>query len=321
MNTVFTSVLTSDNANAASTARSVPNTTRVVTFTTRPFCRSLWTVAYLSFLGSTGTGLLRRPRRPVRGASRTSAYAAKIAFGYAGYSSDVIRFMSRPPVRFLKSSTNSCVCVSVRLPGTTLTTRRCSGSKATWSQWSPSSPAEGSSGRQCFSFLATNDHFSSNCTSRVSGGKSHALVVDVLGLLARDQGQPHHRVFVDSDEAAGLTHAATFLQMLEDRERFLLGEFAVIQGGAFALGEAFLTGAAGEHTAFLVGAITEAHADVIQAAAAVVGALRILAAEDFQVVHRGSSRSKARGKVAKQLELAYKAAGTSARLIGHDPAS
>src|SRR5687768_6097737 len=118
--------------------------------------------------------------------------------------------MSRPPVRSLKSCTNSCTWVSVRLPGTTLTTRRCSGSKATWSQLSPSSPAKGSSGWQCFSFLATNDHFSSNCTSRVRGGKSHALVVDFLGVLAGDQGQPHHRVFVHPDQAAGLPHPAAF---------------------------------------------------------------------------------------------------------------
>jgi hypothetical protein len=92
--------------------------------------------------------------------------------------------------------------------------------------------------------------------------------------------------------------------MLEYRQGFLVREFAAVQDCAFALGEAVLTGAASEDTAFLVGTIVEANAEVIQAAAAVVGTLRILAAEGFQVVHRGSSRSKAREKVAKQLELA-----------------
>jgi hypothetical protein len=53
-----------------------------------------------------------------------------------------------------------------------------------------------------------------------------------------------------------------------------------------------------------VGTIAEADPKVIQAAAAVVGTLRILAAEGFQVVHNGSSRSQARQKVAKQLEVA-----------------
>src|SRR6266542_6736598 len=122
-----------------------------------------------------------------------------MAAGYAGYASEVIRFISRPPVRSLKSCTSNCTWVSVRFPGTTLTTNRCSGSKATWSQLSPTSPARGSPGAQCFSFLATNDHFSSNCTSRVFGGKSHALVVDVLGVAAGYQGQPHHRVLVHPD--------------------------------------------------------------------------------------------------------------------------
>lgn len=61
--TVFTTVLTNDSANAATTARLVPNTTRVVTFFTRPFSCSLCTVAYVRPLGSTFFG---RPGRPVR---------------------------------------------------------------------------------------------------------------------------------------------------------------------------------------------------------------------------------------------------------------
>jgi hypothetical protein len=128
--------------------------------------------------------------------------------------------------------------------------------------------------------------------------------VDVLSLLAGDQGQPHYRVLVDPHQAAGLADAATLLQMLEYGEGFIVGELAVVQGRTLALGEAFLAGAAGEDTAFLVGAIAEAHPKIVQTAAAVVGTLRILAAEGFEVVHRGSSRSQAREKVAKQLKVA-----------------
>jgi hypothetical protein len=138
----------------------------------------------------------------------------------------------------------------------------------------------------------------------VRGGKSHAFVVELLGLLAGDQGQPHDRVFVDPHQAAGLADAAALLQMLEYREGFVLGELAVVQGRTLALGEAFLAGAASEDTAFLVGAIAEAHPKIVQAATAIVGTLRILAAEGFEVVHRGSSRSQAREKVDKHLELA-----------------
>src|SRR5437899_7020131 len=102
--------------------------------------------------------------------------------------------MRRPPVRSRKSFTNWWTFSSVRLPGTTLTTRRCSGSKATWSQLSPCCRSAGLFGSQCFSFLATKDHFSSNCTSRVRGGKSHDFVVDLLSVLAGDHRQTHHRV-------------------------------------------------------------------------------------------------------------------------------
>jgi len=128
--------------------------------------------------------------------------------------------------------------------------------------------------------------------------------VEVLGVLTGYQSQPHYRVLVHPDQAAGLTHAAAFLQMLEYRERFLVRELAAVQGGTLALGEAFLAGAAGEDAAFLVGAIAEADAEVVQPAAAVVGALGILAAEGFQVVHGGPSRSEVREKVARQLESA-----------------
>jgi hypothetical protein len=128
--------------------------------------------------------------------------------------------------------------------------------------------------------------------------------VDVLGLLTGYHRQAYHGVFVDPHQSAGLTNAAAFLQMLEDREGFIVGELAAVQGRAFAFGKAFLAGAAGEYSAFLLGAIAEANAEVVQATAAVVGALRVLAAKGFEVVHRGSSRSQASEKVDKQLKVA-----------------
>ena len=45
---------------------------------------------------------------------------------------------------------------------------RLSASMAVWSHWSPISASAGSDGSQCFCFLPTNDHFSSNCTSLTS---------------------------------------------------------------------------------------------------------------------------------------------------------
>jgi hypothetical protein len=127
--------------------------------------------------------------------------------------------------------------------------------------------------------------------------------VDFLGLLAGDQGEAYDRVFVDPDQAAGLTHAAALLQMLENGESCLLSKLAMVQGGALAFGEAFLASATGQDTAFFLGSVAEADAEIVEAAAAIVGAPRVLAAEGFQDIHRGPSRSGVAEKVAKQLKL------------------
>ena len=54
--------------------------------------------------------------------------------------------------------------------------------------------------------------------------------MDLLGLLTGNQGKSYDRVFVDADQATGLADAATLLQMLEDREGFVVGKLAVVQG-------------------------------------------------------------------------------------------
>ena len=103
--------------------------------------------------------------------------------------------------------------------------------------------------------------------------------MEFLGVLTGFGRQPYHRVLVDPDQAAGLADATTLLEMLQDGEGFLLGEFGVIKGGAFAFREAFLAGAAGEDAALLVGSIAEADAQVVEAALAAVLAIGVLAAE------------------------------------------
>ena len=121
---------------------------------------------------------------------------------------------------------------------------------------------------------------------------------------AGEDGQAYHRVLVDPDQATRLADAAALLEMLEDGEGFLLGEFAAVQRGALAFGESLLAGAAGENPAFLVGSIAEADPQVVEAALAVVGAIGVLAAEGFQVVHEVSPRSEPRGKVDGSLKTA-----------------
>jgi hypothetical protein len=141
--------------------------------------------------------------------------------------------------------------------------------------------------------LPTKDHFSSNCASLVLGGKSHEFVVDLLGVGAGDRGQAGHRILVDPDQATGLAYPTTLVQMLQDREGLLLREFAAVQRRARAFREAFLAGPTGQDSAVFLGPVAEANPQVVAAALAIVGAVGILAAEVFQVVHRVSSRSKA----------------------------
>jgi hypothetical protein len=127
-------------------------------------------------------------------------------------------------------------------------------------------------------------------------GKSHDFVVDLLGVLASDHGQAYHGVLVDTDQAARLPHPAALLEMVEHGQCLVVGQLAAIQSGAFAFAKAELAGAAGQDTAVLVGAVAEADAQIGKTPLTVVRALRVLAAEDFQVVH-GAALTKGVGKV------------------------
>jgi len=120
-------------------------------------------------------------------------------------------------------------------------------------------------------------------------------------MLAGQDGQAYHGVLIHPDQTAGLPHATALLQVLQDREGFVLGEFGPIQRRALAFGEPFLTSPAGQHAALLVGAVAEADAQVVQATPAVVATLGVLAAEGFQVVHGSSCRSRQAEKVVDSL--------------------
>ena len=116
-------------------------------------------------------------------------------------------------------------------------------------------------------------------------------------MLAGDHGQAYHGVLVDTDQATRLPHAAALLEVLEYGQRLVVGQFATIQGAALAFAEAVLAGAAGEDTAVLVGAVAEADAQITETPLTVVEALRVLTAEDFQIVPRGFTLARGIGKV------------------------
>ncbi len=143
----------------------------------------------------------------------------------------------------------------------------------------------GSAGSQFASFLATNAHFSSNWASRVFGGKSHELVVEVAGVRAGPSAQAADGGAVHLAEPAGLADAAPLGDVLQDRFGLAGWEPGVEQGGPLALGETGLAGAAAEHAAGLVGAVATGHRQVSRAPLAVVGAVGIQAAEPREVVH------------------------------------
>ena len=115
--------------------------------------------------------------------------------------------------------------------------------------------------------------------------------MEVLGLLASEQTVANDRVFIDADQAGGLTDAAAFGQVMQDGKDLMFGQASIEQRGAFAFGEAVLAGAAVEQTS-LLWSIVSAYSQVAVAAFAEVRAVRVEATENAKVVHGGSVPSK-----------------------------
>src|SRR5262249_52595698 len=126
-----------------------------------------------------------------------------------------------PSVRSWTSCTTLLQFCAQRSPGTTTSNSRCSGSRAVWSQ---SSPLSWSWGSVFFCFLATKFHFSSSWTSRVRGGKSHELVVEVLGLVAGFGEEARDGVPADPGQPAGGADAAALAEMVQDTDGLVGGQ-------------------------------------------------------------------------------------------------
>jgi hypothetical protein len=115
--------------------------------------------------------------------------------------------------------------------------------------------------------------------------------VDLGRVLTGQFGQPDDGVFVDPDQAASLADATVLPEMSQDVDGLLLGEAGIEQRCAFAFGEALLAGSTGKHTS-LGGSVAEAYAQIVEAALAVLEAIRVLAAEKREVVHGHGSQEK-----------------------------
>jgi hypothetical protein len=137
--------------------------------------------------------------------------------------------------------------------------------------------------------LATKAHFSSNWTSRVSGGKGHDLVVGVLGMLAGQDGQPGDGVLADPYQPCGLSGTTAIGEVLQNPRDLVVGEFGVEVRRSLKLGEPSFAGIAVEE-AMVPLAEAAADREIAGAALTVVRALRVLAAIKQQVV-RGHESS------------------------------
>jgi hypothetical protein len=98
------------------------------------------------------------------------------------------------------------------------------------------------------------------------------------------QGIADDGVLIDTGQAGGLANATAVLEVLENGHGPVVRQPRAEQSRAFPFGKAILTGAAGEQAALAL-AVAEGDAEVAAAAQAVVGAGRVLAAEQVKVFH------------------------------------
>jgi hypothetical protein len=111
--------------------------------------------------------------------------------------------------------------------------------------------------------------------------------MSVVGVITGGSGRSDDGVAMDPDEAFGLADAIALGEVMEHGAGLLVGEPAIEQRRALALGEAGLAGVAIEQTDVIPLAVAGAHREVTGPSSAVEGAVGILATEAGEIVHRG----------------------------------
>jgi len=104
-------------------------------------------------------------------------------------------------------------------------------------------------------------------------------------VITRGFGQSDDGVAMDADEAFGLTDAVALGEVMEHGAGLLVGETAIEQRCALALGEAGLAGVAIEQADVIPLAVAVADGEVTGPSLAVEGAIGILATEAGEIVH------------------------------------
>jgi hypothetical protein len=136
--------------------------------------------------------------------------------------------------------------------------------------------------------LPTKDHFSSTWAWVVEGGKAHRLVVQLAGVGAGEQAQAADGVLADAGQACGLPGAAAVGEVGQGGQELVAGQAGAEERRALALGEAAAAGLTVKEP--VAGwAVAQANGGVAGGAAAVVGAVRVEAAEAAEVVHGAKS--------------------------------
>jgi hypothetical protein len=105
------------------------------------------------------------------------------------------------------------------------------------------------------------------------------------GVIAGLSPQAHDGVLRDLDQAAGLADAAAVTAVLQHGESLIGGQVAVEAGGALAFGETLQAAFTVEQAARPAGPVEAARGDVASGALALLGTVRVEAAEAREVVH------------------------------------
>ena len=103
-------------------------------------------------------------------------------------------------------------------------------------------------------------------------------------MLAQESAVADHRVAVHADQPRGGPDPVAVGEVLDQVEGLVRGQSGAEQRGALALGEAGLAGAAVEQADLLRLAVMAADGQVAVPPLAMVGAIRVLAAEAGQVL-------------------------------------
>jgi hypothetical protein len=148
--------------------------------------------------------------------------------------------------------------------------------------------------------------------------------MSVVGVIAGGSGQPDDGVAMGADQAAGLADAVALGEVVKDGGGLLLGQAAVEQRGALALGEAGLAGLAVEQADVVILAVAVTDGEVAGVAPPMQGAFGILAAEAREVVH-GDRASRRAGRVEVQgidkemLDILRRLIALCSVIPGHHP--